>query len=140
MIDIQITGPGKIPESSHPGDAGLDLWSFVGVKVPPHDFRDVDCGISLGLPEGYWVRITGRSSTLRKRRLMVIDGTIDTGYTGRIFVGVWNMTGQWIDVEEGERLGQMIVQTNHTESVRFQPCGRLQGYGRGNQGFGSSGR
>ena len=61
----------------HQGDAGLDLYCTTeAIVVPPGGFVDIPLGVSVEIPEGYWAMLTGRSSTLRKRGLLVNQGVI----------------------------------------------------------------
>lgn len=127
-----------LPTRGYPGDAGVDLYTSETTVVPPGQFRDVPTGIRLGLPEGYWARITGRSSTLRKRGLMVAEGVIDNGYTGPIFAGVWNLSDYFVEIAVGDRLAQLIL--HRIEPLPFEEAvGIVSVDGRGSNGFGSSG-
>lgn len=123
----------------HEGDAGLDLYCTTeGVVVPPSGLVDIPLGVSVEIPEGYWAMLTGRSSTLRKRGLLVNQGVIDQGYRGPLFAGVFNLTNTQVLVERGERLAQLILVPlwmGGTLAVQ-----ELRDSDRGTKGFGSSGR
>ena len=129
------------PSRVYPGDAGLDLefWGALPVDVGPGEFRDLPCGLSVDLPRGYWGLITGRSSTIRKRGLLVTQGVIDHGFQGSLFVGVWNLNNHPVRVNPGERLGQLIVLPLWAGAVQVgNPASRVV-RDRAESGFGSSG-
>jgi dUTP pyrophosphatase len=100
---------------------------------------DIDCGISIELPEGYWGMITGRSSTLRRRGLLVAQGIIDGGYRGPIYSGVWNLTDRPVSVSKGERVAQLIPFSNSAKAMVPVIVDELSLSDRGVKGFGSSG-
>jgi len=135
---------GALPSRSYPGDAGFDLYAAAAVEIEPGEFRDVPCGVRCALPPTVWGRITGRSSTLRRRGLMVAEGVIDSGYRGPLFAGVWNLGTDSARVEAGERIAQLLMHVNVArlhEPVWFAPdeFDALPGDGRGDHGFGSTG-
>lgn len=129
----------QVPIRHYHGDAGADLYTSQEVAIPPGEFRDVPTGLRLGLPPGHWARITGRSSTLRKRGLLVAEGVIDNGYTGPIYAGCWNLTDQPVTVAVGERVAQLIlfpiVPAEYDEVAEITSAD-----GRSDNGFGSSGQ
>lgn len=125
------------------GDCGIDL-QYIGDK--PIVIRVGHCerlpaGISVKVPDGFCGFIRARSSTFVKRGLMVVEGVIDSGYTGPLYTMAYNpgMDGRLspITVRPGERLSQLIVVPfAHLSvvSVRSMPDTE-----RGNLGFGSTG-
>ncbi len=129
-----------LPTRAYHDDAGLDLYVTEEVTVKPGEFMDIHCHAGVQLPENVWALIIGRSSTLRKRGLMVNPGIIDTGYRGELFTGVWNLTDAPVRVQNGERLAQIILFHNLTH--RYAPVftSLLGETDRGDQGFGSSGQ
>lgn len=131
---------GLMPEQAMKGDAGFDLYVREGVVIEPHSFVDVDSGVAVALPEGTWGLITGRSSTLRKRGLLVAQGVIDNGYTGELFVGLWNLTGESVVVAPGDRLAQLIVLPLLTDAIELVEVSDLAIRNRGVNGFGSTGK
>lgn len=130
---------GQLPTRAYPDDAGLDLYCSRDYRVEPSSFVDLDCGVSVELPEWSWGLLTGRSSTLRKRGLLVHQGVIDAGYRGPLYAGVWNLTQEPVEVKAGERLAQLIVLSNATRTLRPVAVEQLAGHARGDNGFGSSG-
>lgn len=159
LLDVvQVAGDGELPTRSYSGDAGFDLYvrpptpgDGAGVwvepggygpstwKIRPGQFVDIPCGVAVELPERMWARIVGRSSTLRKRGLMVAEGTIDQGYRGELFSGVWNLSSMDAYVKAGERIAQLIPMHLTAERVRMVRVEKLSDSDRGEAGFGSSG-
>lgn len=128
-----------MPTRTHDDDAGYDLYVSELVVIGPGEFLDIPTGIAMQLPAGAWGMLTGRSSTLRKRGLLVNQGIIDTGYRGELFAGVWNLTLGQAVVQRGERLAQIIVMPNATIDTYVVEVNMLAESSRGIQGFGSSG-
>lgn len=135
---------GTLPTRVNEGDAGFDLYISETTEIPPGEFVDVPCGVRVALPPGVFARITGRSSTLRKRGLLVAEGIIDNGYRGPIYAGVRNLNGETVVVREGDRIAQLLLHDNiaarHAAvSVDRQMWNRIPGDSRGESGFGSTG-
>ena len=57
----------KLPTRGYDDDAGMDLYVDEQVTVAAGEFADIPTGVAVDLPDGYWARITGRSSAWRKR-------------------------------------------------------------------------
>uniref|UniRef100_A0AAU6R609 dUTP diphosphatase n=1 Tax=Micrococcus phage Olihed TaxID=3092209 RepID=A0AAU6R609_9CAUD len=134
-----LRGEARMPIRAHSDDAGWDLFVSQTVIVPPHGFMDVPSGVSVQLPHGYWGMLTGRSSTIRKRGLLVVQGIIDTGYTGELFSAVWNLTDEPVELKRGERVAQLIILPNATAQTVMRQTEELGETTRGWAGFGSSG-
>jgi dUTP pyrophosphatase len=139
-----------LPTRAHDDDVGFDLYTLADSEIPvavpgspTPAFRDVATGLAIELPFGLWGRIVGRSSTIRKRGLYVVEGTIDPGFRGELYVGVINMTGLPVFVAAGERLGQFIptaVPYGGGCVWEIEETASLSDSARGEKGFGSSGR
>lgn len=135
-----LDGEPKMPSRSHPDDAGWDLYVSETVTIPAHSFADVPSGVHVQLPNGYWGFLTGRSSTIRKRGLLVVTGIIDTGYTGELFSAVQNLKPEPVTLEKGERIAQLILLPNSTAASLLHQVEEFAGEAtRGSAGFGSSG-
>lgn len=125
------------PSRSFPDDAGLDLYITDPIVLPPRQFMDLPTGWSIKIPDGYWGSVKARSSTFFKRGLIVHEGTIDSGYTGKLNIGVYNPQDEAIRLETGDRIAQIVL----IPLVIF-PCrvvDELPRTVRGPEGFGSTG-
>ena len=139
-LPVQVAEGGRLPTRGHDDDAGLDLYVIERTPIPPNSFVDVPCGISVELPDWGWGLLTGRSSTLRVKGLLVHTAVIDAGYRGPLFAGAWNQTNQTVWVEAGERIAQLIVLPNLTRDLTPTRVDELNPSERGTGGFGSTGR
>ena len=125
------------PSFAYEGDAGMDLAVQGEHRIMPDERVDLPTGVAIQLPEGYYARLVGRSSTLRKRGLFVFEGIIDQGYRGPLFVYVENKTRTPIVVANGSRIAQIIVQP--IVQPVLTKVDQLDDSERGAKGFGSSG-
>ena len=130
---------GTAPTRAYPDDAGFDLYVADDTWIDPGTFQDIGCNTSVQLPEWTWGLLTGRSSTLRKKGLLVAQGVIDVGYRGELFAGVWNLRSMPVKVNKGDRIAQLIVLPNTTRVVNPVKVDELDPHPRGENGFGSSG-
>ena len=130
----------QLPTKAYADDAGFDLHVSEETWIQPGEFVDVPCAVAVELPSDTWALLTGRSSTLRRHKLMVNQGVIDPGYRGELFAGVWNLGSEPIKVEVGDRLAQLILMPNRALNARLVAVNELAPHQRGQSGFGSSGR
>ncbi len=129
------------PAPKKEGDAGVDLPVWLPaehkMEVYPGQFLSVPTGVKVKIPDGYWGLLKARSSAHFKKRLLVIDGVIDSGYTGELFSMVFNPTRDIITVHHLERITQLILV--QLGSARAKYVEALPKTERGASGFGSSG-
>jgi dUTP pyrophosphatase len=140
-VSFQLMSPeAMMPVKQHDGDAGWDLYCSRPMDIAPGETADVHTDICLNLPARTYLRIVGRSSSLRKYNLLVNEGIIDNGYTGELFVCVHNMGSETFHVEPGMRLAQVLFGT--IDDIRWSQADELAPSrdGRGSGGFGSTGR
>lgn len=142
--DLPAFGPAK------PGDAGIDLHNAGGpIRVEPGCSVQVPAGVAVKVPEGWVGFIKSRSSTFFKRGLFVIEGVIDSGYTGPLYSFVWNpgLNGrrEAIEIQPWERLSQLVVVPHlpyHGDADEGEGICRVEQLPdtvRGGTGFGSTG-
>ena len=132
-------GEAILPTRGYHGDAGFDLYVSEDTVVNEHGFTDVHCGVAVEFPDGVWGLIVGRSSTIRKRELLVTPGIIDQGFRGELYTGVWNLSGQAQMVQKGERLAQIIPMPVVADHLIPEMVDSLGYHPRGVNGFGSTG-
>lgn len=139
-VEYELGPNAKSPFKKHIGDAGWDLFVSQDCLINPGETVDVHTDIKIDMPPFLYARITGRSSTLRKHRLLVNEGIIDNGYTGELFICVHNIGDKPFIVEKGMRLAQVLFHT--IEDVRWSKVDKVKPTPgkRGNDGFGSTGK
>ena len=139
VIEVLI-GSGRVPEYSHPGDAGADLHSAEAVELAPGERATVGTGVSIALPDGYVGFVVPRSGLAATHGITIVNspGTVDAGYRGEIRVTLLNTdSSAGYSVAIGDRIAQLIVQP--VTRARFVQVDRLPGTERGESGFGSTG-
>jgi len=139
-MKIEIVGyNSQIPAYALPGDAGMDLRAAETVLIGPNERALIPTGIRLGLPEGVVALVHPRSGLALKHGITVLNapGTIDSNYRGEIGVILHNTSGDWFDVDKGDRIAQLVFQQVLT--VQFEQVDVLSESVRGDSGFGSTG-
>lgn len=118
-------------------DAGADLVTIGDVVVPPRAHAEVPLGLAIALPPGHVGFIMGRSSTVRRRGLIVVTSVIDAGFRGELFVAVFNPNMHGVRIRAGDRIAQLVVMP--VSSPKFMRVDKLPEGDRGNRGVGSTG-
>lgn len=130
----------RLPHRGYADDAGLDLYVVGDHHIQPGEFVDVVCNVRVALPEWSWGLITGRSSTLRRAKILVHSGIIDPGWRGPLFAGAMNVGEHEVVVHDGERIAQLIILPNLTREFTPVSVTELPEHERGEKGFGSTGQ
>lgn len=139
VVHYRLGSGGQPPTRKYSGDAGWDVYTSEDCTIPPQSFMDLKTALYVDLPDGVWLKITGRSSTFRTYGLRVENGIIDNGFTGELFVGVHNTTNKEVFIPKGTRLAQAIFfRLIPVGQWRYSPI--LRSKNRGDRGFGHSGR
>lgn len=122
--------------------AGMDLYANLDspVTLSPLERTMVPTGIFISLPEGYEAQIRPRSGLASKHGISVLNspGTVDADYRGEIKVILVNLSNEPFDIVPGERIAQMVVAKH--EHVTWKEVDALDTTGRGEGGFGSTGK
>ena len=127
------------PTNAYAESAGWDLYVLESTTIPIGQGVDVRSGLAVALPPGCFARIVGRSSALRKRGLLVVEGIIDEGFRGELFSYVFNVgTEGEVTLQPGESVAQVIVHQALPVAWHWCPS-QLPASRRGERGFGSSG-
>lgn len=127
-----------IPEKAHMADAGYDLRTRERVVLHRHSSVDIDTGVHLEIPMGWYGYLESKSGLNRHHHVAACGGTIDAGFTGPIVVTLYNFDDVDYIFEKGDKVVQIV----------FMPCGnfsmtqvdKLEPTERGNNGYGSTGR
>jgi dUTP pyrophosphatase len=131
----------RLPGRAHDGDAGLDLHACEAAHIGPGERWSVPTGIAVEIPEEHAGLVLPRSGLAREHGISVVNspGLIDAGYRGEVSVLLLNTDpAETFRVEPGDRIAQLvIVPVAIAEPVE---ASSLAESGRGEGGFGSSGR
>ena len=132
-----VLDPGAIlPERAHPDDAGLDLIAPKEIYVWPGQRVLIDTGVHVQIPQGNVGLITSKSGLMQKCGILT-SGTIDSGYTGRLRVILFNTGGQRVQIQEGQKVAQLVIFPIITPEIEV--VDKLDETERGDGGFGSTG-
>jgi len=117
----------------------IDLRAAEEVELKAGDFRLINLGVSMKLPEGYEAHIAPRSSTFKNYGLLQVNsvGVVDNSYSGD--QDIWRMpvyaTRDTV-IHVNDRICQFRIVENQPK-INFEEVEYLDGSARG--GFGSTG-
>ena len=118
----------------------IDLRAAERVEFKKGDWKLINLGVSMRLPEGYEAHVSPRSSTYRTWGLVQTNsvGVIDNSYSGPDDVWMVPMLATRDTVVEiNDRICQFRIMKNQP-AIEFVETEMLSGSGRG--GFGSTGK
>lgn len=117
----------------------LSAWLPESVVLQPMERCLIPTGLFIALPEGYEAQIRPRSGTAFKRGISLVNspGTIDPDYRGEILLAVINLSGETVEIRDGERLAQMVIAK--FEAASWEPASALPETARSSGGFGHTG-
>lgn len=131
-----------LPSYATAASAGMDLRSAEEgtVVLGSLERRAIRTGISIALPVGYEAQIRPRSGLALKEGVGMVNGpgTIDADYRGELMVLLINLGREPVHIERGQRIAQMIVAP--VARVAWRPVSKLAESGRGEGGFGHTGK
>ena len=139
-VNIKRIDPAlPLPTYATTGSVGFDLICREDTEVAPSRLARIPGNIIVETPPGYMLLLTMRSSTAKRRGLLIPNGVgiIDQDYCGEgdeLMVSVYNFRDETVSVLRGERIAQGIFVP--VARVTWNEVGQM-GYGRG--GFGSTG-
>lgn len=127
----------KEPTRAYPTDAGLDIYSRETKLIPAHGSVKFDTGVHIELPQGTCGLLKSKSG-LNVKHGLIGEGVIDVNYSGSICVKLYNLSDEDYIVNEGDKIIQLLIVPIWTPLIEV--VDELKSEGRGNRGFGSSGR
>lgn len=142
------------------GDIGIDVYAAEDVYIPTGTCALIDLGMSVEIPEGYWISFRDRSSMSKYTH--VLAGVIDTSYRGPLKVRMFCHTDKenekdeedfnrkstrtstyilraGIGIRKGDKIAQMILHKDYNSEFSIQEVEELSETERGDGGFGSTG-
>lgn len=132
----------KLPVYATAGAAAADVCTISDstVVINPGCSAVFDTGLQFEIPVGYELKVHSRSGHGFKSgiRLANCTGILDSDYRGNLMVKLHNDSDTAFVVQPGERICQ--VQVSKATQHHFVEVDRLNATGRGEGGFGSTGR
>lgn len=130
-----------LPQYATPQSAGMDLRANLEepVTLAPLERKLIPTGLYMALPAGYEAQVRPRSGLAIKKGITVLNspGTVDADYRGEVCVILVNLSNEPFDVEDGERIAQMVIAKH--EQPELVEVDTLDETERGAGGFGHSG-
>ena len=128
----------KVPIRMYSDSAGYDLHSAEKVTIEKWSRALVNTKIRFDIPKGFYGEIKPRSGLAIKNGVLAFNGTVDSGYSGFVYVIIFNFSDEAFTIEKGNRIAQIIFKK--CLSVDFNFCDQVSSNtDRGVAGFGSSG-
>ncbi|CAL1701543.1 unnamed protein product [Somion occarium] len=137
LLIKRLSEKAKLPTKGSPLSAGYDLYSAEKKVIPAHGKALVDTQLSIAVPVGTYGRVAPRSGLASKFMIDTGAGVIDADYRGVVFVLLFNLSDTDFQVEEGDRIAQLILEK--IESPDVMEVDDLNETLRGTGGFGSTG-
>lgn len=129
-----------LPKYETDGSVGFDLLAREAITILPGELKLIPNNIIVGTPKGYMFMLANRSSTPKKKGLMVANGVgiIDLDYCGpedEVKTLVYNFTNTAVTIERGDRVSQGIF--IRVDCAEWKEVDEVHPESRG--GFGSTG-
>jgi dUTP pyrophosphatase len=143
-LNVKIINKSKNPMPTYQtfGSAGMDLYASLSesVKIEPLQRKLIPTGIYLEIPENFEAQIRPRSGLAFKYGITVLNspGTIDSDYRGEIKVLLVNLSNDTFEVNNGERIAQMIFA--QVQLAKLIAADNLSETKRGEGGYGHTGK
>lgn len=130
-----------LPTYQTAGSAGFDIYARENTVIAPKSIILVPSNLIIATPPGYMLVVASRSSTPKRKGLMVANGIgiVDSDYSGpedEIKILVYNFTENEVVVEKGERIAQGLFVK--VEQGQWEEVEEMESPTRG--GFGSTGK
>lgn len=131
----------KLPEHGSERAAGYDVFACIDetIELRPHETKMISTGLSIAVPDGYWVGAFARSGLAAKQGLRPANctGVIDSDYRGTVMIALHNDSEVIRYIEPNEKIAQLIVLPFIYWDI--EEVEELDDTVRGSGGFGSTG-
>jgi len=143
QIQVKLLREGaRLPHLATAGAAACDLYALLEepITLQPGERKPIPTGIAIALPDASAVAVVcARSGLALKRSLGLANGigVIDSDYRGELFVALINNDAKPQVIENGERIGQLMILP--VIAAEYVVAEELDETARGTGGFGSTG-
>lgn len=122
--------------------AGMDLCAAIDapIAIAPGKRAAITIGIAVAIPRGYEGQLRPRSGLARTHGVTLANSpaTIDADYRGPLVVVLSNLGDAPVTIEPRQRIAQMVIAP--VVQAEVEEVTELSATGRGEGGFGSTGR
>jgi dUTP pyrophosphatase len=143
VLDARLGREFPLPSPATAASAGVDLRAMVDAPLvlEPGASALIPSGIAIHIGDpGLCALVLPRSGLGHKHGIVLgnLVGLIDADYQGPLLISCWNRSDAAFTIAPGERIAQLVI----VPIVRaaFQIVAEFAPSGRGEGGFGSSGR
>lgn len=142
-----------LPTRATPGSAGWDVRCAQVDRLPiilrAGQYAKIPLGFRAILPEGWWLELRPRSSTVAKKQCHCLYGVIDVDFRGNIamilqYIPDINSLGKDLVLEFGEPIGQLVpvklreMQIEEIDNKAFDEFCKNEINFRNQEGFGAT--
>lgn len=109
-VPIHYHCPYKL-ERAHHDDSGHDLRAVFDEErhvIPRFGRRVIPCGLRLALPMGIEAQVRRRSGMAASDGVITDVGTIDASYRGIVSAVLFNLGGRDLIIKPGDRIAQLV--------------------------------
>ncbi|MAR77641.1 MAG: dUTP diphosphatase [Gammaproteobacteria bacterium] len=140
ILDNKLT---KLPDYLTKGSAGLDLRASINrtIEVKPNETKLISTGISIFIEDSKYAGLILPRSGLGHKHGIVLGnlvGLIDSDYQGPLMVSCWNRSDAHFTIEPYDRIAQLVFIS--VQQPELKQVESFEKTGRGDAGFGSSGK
>ncbi len=130
-----------LPKYETGGSVGFDLICRETAVINPKEIVLIPGNVIVETPQGYMLLVCLRSSTPRKRGLMMAQGVgiVDNDYCGEedeLKIQVYNFIDEPVTIERGSRIAQGVFV--RVDTFEWDEADQMHAESRG--GFGSTGK
>lgn len=136
-MKIMLDEHAYMPIRAHKEDAGLDLRAPYDVWIDQDSYAIIDTGVHVELPPGT-VGMLKSKSGLNVKHGILGEGVIDESYSGSIVAKLYNHGDCAFRINAGDKIIQLVILPVLTPELEV--VDKLEVKGRGNNGFGSTGK
>jgi len=116
----KLNSSARLPQRQSPEAAGYDLYACKDTIIYSGRYELIGTGIAVQIPIGTYGRIASRSSLAANYGIQVGAGVIDSDYRGEIKVLLFNHGNKILDIEIGDRIGQLILEKIELPTVKAE--------------------
>jgi dUTP pyrophosphatase len=136
-----VVGPdGMMPTRATEGSAGFDLYASRNTYIHSDGIATelVPTDVRIEIPPGYFGLVRPRSGLARLGVTLCSSGVVDSDYRGELLVNLINHSQSDRYIAKGDRIAQILFIPYY--AAEFKPVEALTPSGRGEGGFGHTGK